>query len=642
MVTSTGAAPSSGAYSFINLAPGSYVVTPSKTGAVSGITTVDATRILQFLASTLTLTACQQLAADTSQNSVITTTDVTHILNFLASNPPVASNHTGEWRFNPTNHSYVSIITDQTNQNFDAMLLGEVSGNWTPAGPSIDGEKLGGSITPSATIQSPLVPCGAPPIAVTLPTASAGVNLTNFTLPILIGDTTGESVTGYRFTFTFDPAVVGLQATPTDATGTLSSGMSIQTNSSTPGTLIIVAAQASPLTGSGTLLKVNFTRVGAQGATTTLTWTQNFLDDGNNDCVHPSTPVNGAIAIGAAPSASNGIVVGRITSPDGLPVSGAVIRLSGTQNRRTITDSDGNYHFESVETNGFYTVTPSRANYIFSPSQRTFSQLAERTEAAFGANFTGDAANPLDTPEYFVRQQYKDILGREPDEGGLSYWSDRVIDCGSDTRCVSTRRSEVAAAFFIEAEYQQTGSFIYGLYKGALGRRPVYTEFSSDRQQVVAGANLEAARQAFAESFVSRAEFTSRYQQNTTADSFVNALLTNVRQASGVDLDSQRAALINRYNSGSNLNQSRSLVLRDVTDTAGFRQAEYNSAFVLTEYFAYLLRDPDQGGYAFWLDVLNNHEQNNYRSMVCAFVTSREYQERFSRVVTHSNAECGQ
>src|SRR5688572_29189701 len=53
-------------------------------------------------------------------------------------------------------------------------------------------------------------------------------------------------------------------------------------------------------------------------------------------------------------------------------------------------------------------------------------------------------------------------------------------------------------------------------------------------------------------------------------------------------------------------------------------------------------RDPEPEGYAFWLDVLNNRETGNYRGMICSFITSTEYQRRFSSVVTHGNAECSQ
>jgi hypothetical protein len=71
-----------------------------------------------------------------------------------------------------------------------------------------------------------------------------------------------------------------------------------------------------------------------------------------------------------------------------------------------------------------------------------------------------------------------------------------------------------------------------------------------------------------------------------------------------------------------------------------FKESEYNRSFVLMQYFGYLRRDPEPGGYDFWLDVLDNKVPGNYRGMVCAFITSAEYQQRFSSVVSHSNSEC--
>ena len=342
------------------------------------------------------------------------------------------------------------------------------------------------------------------------------------------------------------------------------------------------------------------------------------------------------------PTSANGVVSGQILANDGTAVSGAVVRLDGTQSRKGITDTNGNYRFDNVETSGFYTVTPSRVNFVFSPTQRAFSQLGNNTEAIFTAVASTESANPLDTAEYFVRQQYVDLLGREPEEGGFNYWSDRILECGRDALCVNVRRRDVAAAFFIEAEFLQTGLFIYDLYKGALGRRPAFSEYLSDRQLVVGGADLEVEKAAFAQAFVGRAEFIQKYQLNISAASFVNALLQNVEQASGIDLGSQREALSASYNTGASLNESRSLVLRELTESIAFRQAEYNPALVLTEYFGYLRRDPEPEGYNFWLDVLNNRDPGNLRGMVCSFITSREYQQRFSSTVSHSNQECGQ
>jgi hypothetical protein len=108
-----------------------------------------------------------------------------------------------------------------------------------------------------------------------------------------------------------------------------------------------------------------------------------------------------------------------------------------------------------------------------------------------------------------------------------------------------------------------------------------------------------------------------------------------------VDLSSQREALIATYNNGSDLNHSRSAVLKAVAERSEFKTAVYNPSFVLMEYFGYLQRDLDQNGFDFWVNVLNNRDLGNYRGMVCSFITSAEYQRRFSSVVTHTNAECG-
>jgi len=341
-----------------------------------------------------------------------------------------------------------------------------------------------------------------------------------------------------------------------------------------------------------------------------------------------------------APTAANGAVSGRVLNEQGAPVSGAVVNLSGSQSRKTITDVNGYYTFSGVETSAFYTVTPTRANYSFSPASRSFSQIVNQSEASFVANTVGEIANPLDVSEYFVRQQYVDILGREPDEAGFNYWSNQINQCGADSGCISVRRRDVAAAFFIEREMQDTGSFVYGLYEGTLGRRPAYGEYTADRQQVIGGGNLEARKQAFADSFVQRTEFLNRYQSYGSATSFVDALLRNVNEAAGSDLTGQRDTLIARYNSGANLQQSRSLVIRAATEDGSFKQAEYNSAFVLAEYFSYLRRDPDAAGFNFWVNVLTNGDPGNYHGMVCGFINSAEYQGRFSSVISHNDGEC--
>jgi len=247
-------------------------------------------------------------------------------------------------------------------------------------------------------------------------------------------------------------------------------------------------------------------------------------------------------------------------------------------------------------------------------------------------------SNPIDDTRFFVRQHYVDFLNRLPDAGGFDYWTNLIAECGTNARCIRDRRISVSAAFFVEQEFQQTGAFVYRLYEAAYGRRPSYAEFTRERSRLTASSAPDASKQSLAEEFVQRTEFTQKYSPNSSHSEFVDALIKSVRDKSGVDLSNQRAALIADYDA----NNNRGRVLRLVTDDTAFAAAEYNRAFVLMEYFGYLRRDPDEAGYQFWLNVLNNRVPNNYRAMVCAFLTSREYQERFSSVVTRSDAECGQ
>jgi hypothetical protein len=194
------------------------------------------------------------------------------------------------------------------------------------------------------------------------------------------------------------------------------------------------------------------------------------------------------------------------------------------------------------------------------------------------------------------------------------------------------KRIDVSAAFFIEREFQDTGFFIYRLYKASLGTTPSYSRYVADRASLRAGPNLAVNRQLFADNFVQRSEFTDVYPDRLSNYEFVNKLC----DAAGLLGPLDRQSYIEALNNGA----TRGWVLGQLVEDEAFKQAQYNSAFVLTQYFGYLRRDPDQRGYEFWLNVLNNGDRGNYRGMVCSFVTSEEYQRRFSPVVSHSNAEC--
>ncbi len=365
------------------------------------------------------------------------------------------------------------------------------------------------------------------------------------------------------------------------------------------------------------------------------TYSTSTSPNGNNDAVRAQIVAFRAVN----PTAADSTISGKIRTSNGAPLAGTTVTLSGTQTRRTITDNQGNYHFDNIESSGFYTITPSRVNYSFSPPERSFSIVGNRTDAGFTADASTETANPIDTDLYFVRQHYLDFLNREPDTGGLDYWASRLDDCRGDSSCIHQRRIDVSAAYFMSEEFQATGSFVYRLYEGALGRQISYSEFSQDRQAM---SNMDGSKASLADAFVQRPEFMRKYSSATTAESFVDLLIQSIRQTSGADLTSQRSTLINKYNAGGNLNQSRSLALIEAIEADSFKVAEYNNSFVLMQYFGYLRRDPDAGGYNFWLGILSKRLPGSYRAMVCAFLTSTEYQRRFSSVITRSNGECGQ
>jgi len=342
----------------------------------------------------------------------------------------------------------------------------------------------------------------------------------------------------------------------------------------------------------------------------------------------PFTAALGSLLPTAAPSS----ISGSITAADGAPLAGATVNLDGAKSRKTITDVNGNYEFDSLDSGGFYTVTPSRVNYTFNPQNRSFSLAGNVTDAAFTSTSVA-GGRVIDSPDYFVRQHYLDFLGREPDESGFNFWSNQILECGGDASCIERRRTNVSAAYFLSIEFQQTGGLVDGLYRASYGRAPHYAEFMPDTATVAQGvvvgnsANwaqlLESNKQAFVAAWVQRSDFRAAYD-GLADNAFVDALLSHTGGFNG-----DRDALVNGLTSGS---LTRAAVLRQVVENEGFVSAKHNEEFVMMEYFGYLRRDPDNSGYAFWLNKLSEFNGNFERAeMVKAFINSGEYRDRFVR-----------
>ncbi|HEY0408596.1 MAG TPA: S8 family serine peptidase, partial [Pyrinomonadaceae bacterium] len=207
--------------------------------------------------------------------------------------------------------------------------------------------------------------------------------------------------------------------------------------------------------------------------------------------------------------------------------------------------------------------------------------------------------NSIDDARFFVRQHYLDFLNRPSDQGGLDYWTEQITQCGADAACVHRRRIGISAAYYIELEFQETGNFVYRFYRASLNRRPTFSEFMPDRSLITIGPALEASKQSFADNWTRREAFRQKYADTLAPGQFVNLLFDTAGLTPYVaEREQQTRSMIDD-------GKTRAQVLRDVVEIQAFKDREYDPAFVLMQYFGYLRRDPDEGGYQFWLSVLN-------------------------------------
>ncbi|MEP6569530.1 MAG: hypothetical protein ABJC10_07135 [Acidobacteriota bacterium] len=264
------------------------------------------------------------------------------------------------------------------------------------------------------------------------------------------------------------------------------------------------------------------------------------------------------------------------------------------------------------------------------------------------------APNAIDDAQFFARQHYLDFLNRDPDAGGLAFWTNEIALCGSDQECIDAKRLNVSAAFFFSIEFQETGYLVYRMYKAAYGNLPnapvpiKFSEFLPDTRQIgqavivnQAGWEtvLENNKRAFAAEFVQRSRFTSDYPTSFTPDQFVDQLFMNAGMTPAA---TDRASAINEFGgAGTSADAAaRARAMRRVAENSTLKQQEFNRAFVLMQYFGYLRRNPydtpeptlDYQGYNFWLGKLNQFNGNYVDAeMVKAFLVSGEYRQRFAQ-----------
>jgi CSLREA domain-containing protein len=333
--------------------------------------------------------------------------------------------------------------------------------------------------------------------------------------------------------------------------------------------------------------------------------------------------------------------------------------------RCDFTKALGTLHFAAGETEKTLKLLVGDDSYVEGPETLSLRLSNPTGGSALGATAAAavtiaddspeSPGNPIDDTTKFVTQHYRDFLNRDPDAAGLAFWVQGIDSCGADAGCREVKRIDTSAAFFLSIEFQETGYFVYRMFKaaygdanspGVAGTVPVvrFNEFLTDTQRIGRDvivnqgnwqAQLEANRQAYVLEFVQRPRFLAAFPLSMTAAEFVAQLEQNI----GVTISAEeRLQLVASLNVNPTNALNRASAVQQMANNTTMRQREFNRAFVLMEYFGYLRRNPDDApekdlnyaGWKFWLDKLEEFGGDYRRAeMVKAFITSIEYRRRF-------------
>jgi spore coat protein A len=269
----------SGNYMFSSLAAGgSYIVTPTKTAPTpgsTGINTVDVIAVQRhFLNFGTPLSGCRLTAADVNGISGVDTIDVIAIQRFFLGLATGIAN-TGKYQFTPANRSYLGLDNNQTAQNYDTLVFGDVASGFVerPEGPFQDAADDGASIGEApATVAA----VALPEVAVDqLPMQSKST----YIAAVRTSDIDAKNkLVGFQGDFTFDERVVTFQSPPVQKAGITGGNWNVSGNV-LPGagpirTLRISAYSLdfTPLNGLGTLFELRMARVSQAAQGTQLIW----------------------------------------------------------------------------------------------------------------------------------------------------------------------------------------------------------------------------------------------------------------------------------------------------------------------------------------------------------------------------------
>ena len=216
--------------------------------------------------------------------------DAAKIAQYVSSLPFSPPNFTGQWRFylppgptfpvgsSPTTRTYPSIASNITGDDYVGLLIGEVTGNWTPS-----------AARPARTVNSESnAECGLRNaecmIAVELPSVAASADK-EIVIPVNVQGIADKGIISYEFDLRYDPAVMQPVGDVVDVKNTISRGLSVVANPYEPGLLRVVVYGAYPIDGDGLLLNLRFAAVGSAGSISELKIENLMFNEGESRVV---------------------------------------------------------------------------------------------------------------------------------------------------------------------------------------------------------------------------------------------------------------------------------------------------------------------------------------------------------------------
>jgi hypothetical protein len=251
----------------------------------------------------------------------------------------------------------------------------------------------------------------------------------------------------------------------------------------------------------------------------------------------------------------------------------------------------------------------------------------------------GATQNPINDQEFFIRQQYIDFLGRVAEPAGLQFWMNRMNNCPAGQVC---DRTDTAKRFFESDEFKERGYYVYKLYDAVLGRQPQYGEFVPDVARLngpQTPAEQRLGKDAYLQDLINKAEFRAIYGQflNAAGTQVLNAAaatgFVNELSARAGITPASKQTLINNLAAGTRTPAQTIedfILTPEINDVGTFY---YDRAIITMQYFGFLRRNPDTGGFNFWWNrvaTAGSPQYHDYRELVNNFLRSDEYNFRFA------------